>query len=266
LTIPATLSNKNMHSDVITFGFHTDKSQGTIFKLVDSQNNFIVASISGRGLQVTFNYGSMTRSINDPTNYIDKQFHSVVVRRDTRITMQVDNYPTVVVDNIGSVTGLYRPRTFFVGDERSSRSGTATGFIGCISRVRVNHLVPLKADNRQDTEGGQSGTCDQLAPSIDPIWPPEFFPNWDNDSYSLPQGSVRDRRIYDVDTNIAVGVGVVAGVAFLIVALVAFKYFHRKGSYRTQEDAGAYHTYDANSAVKYSSRLPEITTREEIFI
>ena len=63
------------------------------------------------------------------------------------------------------------------------------------------------------------------------------------------------------------GVGIAGAACLIIIALVAFKYFTRKGSYRTQEDAGAYNAYDANTALKFNSgRYPEVTTREEIFI
>ena len=45
--IPATLSQKSMSTEVITFGFSTDKPIGTIFQLDGANGNSVRASMSG---------------------------------------------------------------------------------------------------------------------------------------------------------------------------------------------------------------------------
>ena len=56
-------------------------------------------------------------------------------------------------------------------------------------------------------------------------------------------------------------------IALLIIAVVAIKHFMRKGSYRTDEDAGAYNTHDASEALTlHTGRYPIVTTKEEIFL
>ena len=52
--IPATLSQKSMSTEVITFGFATDKPMGTIFQLDGANGNTVRASMSG-GTYVTLN-------------------------------------------------------------------------------------------------------------------------------------------------------------------------------------------------------------------
>ncbi len=149
------------------------------------------------GLLVKFDYQGLFRELRDPNIYTDKKFHSVVIKRDTKITMQVDNYPTVVLDNVGSVSGLQNPSKFYIGNSPGG-GGRSNGFIGCISRVRFNHLVPLKATEGLDkSDGAYFGNCGQLAPTIDPFWKPEFYQNWPSSFFNL----LFQHEIIDVSLN-----------------------------------------------------------------
>ena len=73
---------------------------------------------------IQFEYSGFSSEIVDKNTYTDNKFHSVVIKRDTRITMQVDNYPTVVRDNVGSVAGISNPRYFYVGNNDGGGSSS----------------------------------------------------------------------------------------------------------------------------------------------
>ena len=89
---------------------------------------------------VRFDYSGLYRELQDKNTYTDKKFHSVVIKRDTKITMQVDNYPTVVLDNVGSVPGLTNPSRFYVGNDATGKKAGGN-FLSFVSSFIIGSIV-----------------------------------------------------------------------------------------------------------------------------
>uniref|UniRef100_A0A8W8NFG0 Neurexin-4 n=2 Tax=Magallana gigas TaxID=29159 RepID=A0A8W8NFG0_MAGGI len=237
----------------VRVGFTTKKKQGILLQLQDATNTeYISLEINNAGgVKFALDVGSERFEVNTPNHGIDYtngQQHEVRMWRTGEngkvVHIQVDNYPeesmsygTKFSDNI-----LDDPRYLFVGN--NSTQSTARGFEGCIFRMEIDNVYPLKrafqdpkptfvklypeGKLREDMCGYEETT---VLP--DPI---ESRPINQGDlvdiTYPTPPDPVIEKKIIG---------GVIGAICFIIVLVIIGLIFYcrDKGDYETKEAKGA---------------------------
>lgn len=265
----------------VRVGFTTKKKQGILLQLQDATNTeYISLEINNAGgVKFALDVGSERFEVNTPNHGIDYtngQQHEVRMWRTGEngkvVHIQVDNYPeesmsygTKFSDNI-----LDDPRYLFVGN--NSTQSTARGFEGCIFRMEIDNVYPLKrafqdpkptfvklypeGKLREDMCGYEETT---VLP--DPI---ESRPINQGDlvdiTYPTPPDPVIEKKIIG---------GVIGAICFIIVLVIIGLIFYcrDKGDYETKEAKGADIAENADVAVVFNQTgVPDITKRQEFFM
>ncbi|KAK7477015.1 hypothetical protein BaRGS_00031695, partial [Batillaria attramentaria] len=136
-----------------TIGFSTKVKQGILMQLksVETPDYISVEMNNNGGVKVVFDVGFQREEVNTPNIGIDfanTQVHVVTVRRSDRgrrVVVQVDNYPPVDYTfpvSESSDTILDKPKYLYVGN--NDTTNTNFGFEGCIYRMQVDNIFPLK--------------------------------------------------------------------------------------------------------------------------
>lgn len=265
----------------VRVGFTTKKKQGILLQLQDATNTeYISLEINNAGgVKFALDVGSERFEVNTPNHGIDYtngQQHEVRMWRTGEngkvVHIQVDNYPeesmsygTKFSDNI-----LDDPKYLFVGN--NSTQSTARGFEGCIFRMEIDNVYPLKrafqdpkpsfvqlypeGKLREDMCGYEETT---VLP--DPI---ESRPINQGDlvdiTYPTPPDPVIEKKIIG---------GVIGAICFIIVIVIIGLIFYcrDKGDYETKEAKGADIAENADVAVVFNQTgVPDITKRQEFFM
>ncbi|XP_062588516.1 neurexin-4-like [Saccostrea cucullata] len=265
----------------VRVGFTTKKKQGILLQLQDAKNEeYISLEVNNAGgIKFALDVGSERFEVNTPNHGIDYtngQQHEVRMWRTGEngnlVHIQVDNYPeealsygTKFSDNI-----LDDPKYLFVGN--NSTQSTTRGFEGCIFRMEIDNVYPLKRafqDPKPDfvtlyPEGKlREDMCGYEETTVlpDPI---ESRPINQGDlvdiTYPTPPDPVIEKKIIG---------GVVGAICFLIlIVIVGLLFYCRdKGDYETKEAKGADIAENADVAVVFNQTgVPDITKRQEFFM
>jgi len=136
-------------------GFSTKIKQGILMQMRNEDNSeYISVEMNNNGgVKVVLDVGFEGRiEVNTPMeksiDYANSQTHVVVIERSNygrTIKVQVDDYPAGT-QSFGTSTGadtiLDDPKYLFIGN--NDTSNTLTGFEGCIYRMQVDNIFPLK--------------------------------------------------------------------------------------------------------------------------
>ncbi|XP_005094025.2 neurexin-4 [Aplysia californica] len=266
-------------------GFSTKVKQGILMQMRDETNSeYITVEINNNGgVKVAMDIGFERVEVNTPMeksiDYANSQVHVVRIERKhygRYIKVQVDDYPPgeewFSSTTSGSDTILDDPKYLFIGN--NDTSNTLTGFEGCIYRMQVDNIFPLKRtfqDPRPDyisltpEEKVQEDMCgfEEVTVSPEPVRRRPYSGVPLNVTYKRdPQATLSDEE------KVLVGVGC-AIIVILIACVVLFccrKRFEG-ADYETEEAVGAEYADNPDSAVVYNQTgLPNMAKSYEYFM
>lgn len=263
----------------IRVGFITKKKQGILIQLRDLTNTeYISLEMNNNGgvkffLDVGFERFEMNTEINN-IDLTNGQAHEVFLRREGRkVHLQVDNYEATV-DNLGETISdsiLDKPKYLFIGNNDTQNTGR--GFEGCIFRLQIDNIFPLKRafqDPKPDfislipDDKIREDMCgfEEITQPPDPIEVRPYGPTYVNLTLPPPP---EDRS---QEQQIVVGVSVSAAfLIFIIIMIVFFIYFRQKGDYETKEAKGQENADNPDAAIVFcQTGVPDIPKRQEWFM
>ncbi|BFZ06336.1 hypothetical protein BsWGS_09375 [Bradybaena similaris] len=268
-----------------TIGFSTKVKQGILMQMTNEKNTeYITVEMNNNGgVKVAMDVGFERVEVNTPNNlgidYANSQTHVVVVERfdfGKRLVVRVDNYEPGVGTfgdaSKASDTILDNPKFLYVGNNETSNSNR--GFEGCIFRMQVDNIFPLKRafqDPRppylelSPPDGVREDMCgfEEITVSPEPIKSRPFTGVLQNVTYRR----VTDPPLSDEEKAL-VGVGCALFV-ILVVCIILFCCKDRLegADYETEEAKGAEYADNPDSAVVYNQTgLPNMPKSYEYFM
>ncbi|XP_071101429.1 neurexin-4-like [Haliotis cracherodii] len=264
-------------------GFSTKNKQGILMQMRNEPNSeYISVEMNNNGgVKVALDVGFQREEVNTPNIGIDftnGQQHEVVVRRSNMgrtIFVQVDDYPPVEETfdvSESSDTILDNPKYLFIGSNDTANS--AKGFEGCIFRMQVDNIFPLKRafqDPRpafislipKDKVREDMCGFEEYTQAPDPI---ETRPRG-GDVINVTYPYFPDEGL---TTNERIILGVVLALIFVLIIIfivVLAKLRCSGGDYDTKEAKGAEYADNPDTAVVYNQTgLPDIAKKQEWFI
>ncbi|XP_060068811.1 neurexin-4-like [Ylistrum balloti] len=267
----------------IRVGFTTKKKQGILLQLRDAENTeYVSLEINNSGgIKFVVDVGSERWELNTPNHGIDYtngQQHEAKMKREgpggRNVHLQVDNYPEAI-DTLGASLSdsiLNNPKYLFVGSNDTKNS--AKGFEGCIYRMQVDNIYPLKRafqDPRPSfvqlnpTGKVREDMCgfEEITKPPDPI---ETRPVAGG-PYTNITFPYSDDGLTATERGIIGGVVALIFLIIIILAIIGFIYFREKGDYSTKEAKGQDLADNPDTAVVYNQTgVPDIAKRREWFI
>uniref|UniRef100_A0A8C8R524 Contactin associated protein 1 n=1 Tax=Pelusios castaneus TaxID=367368 RepID=A0A8C8R524_9SAUR len=264
------LPGYNLTSEEVSFSFRTRDAPAVLLYISSFRRDYMAVLIREDGsLQLRYQLGTSPYVFPLTTTPVtDGRPHRVNITRIHRtLYTQVDYFPvmeqqfSVFVDNkLDSPKNLYLGRVMETGviDPEIQKHNTP-GFSGCLSGVKFNSILPLKAIFRPSTAlapyriTGEllESNCGSMPLSILPI-PPEMDPWYLGTEFP---------HVHD-DGWIGIILGLVTFLLLLLAGLLLlYMYHHRyKGSYHTNEPKAVqdYHGPAKPQALHKEQNLPQI--------
>ncbi|CAG5131018.1 unnamed protein product, partial [Candidula unifasciata] len=265
-----------------TIGFSTKVKQGILMQMRNEENTeYITVEMNNNGgVKVAMDVGFERVEVNTPMNqgidYANSQTHVVVVERfdyGKRLVVRVDNYEpgtgTFGDASKASDTILDNPKYLFIGNNDTSNANR--GFEGCIFRMQVDNIFPLKRafqDPRPpylELIPVREDMCgfEEITVSPEPIRSRPFTGVLQNVTYRR----VTDPPLSDEEKAL-VGVGCALFI-ILVVCIILFCCKDRLegADYETEEAKGAEYADNPDSAVVYNQTgLPNMPKSYEYFM
>ncbi|ESO94302.1 hypothetical protein LOTGIDRAFT_118711, partial [Lottia gigantea] len=248
-------------------GFSTKEKQGILLQIRNEANTeYITVEVNNNGgVRVALDVGFQREEVNTPNqgiDYTNGQQHEVVVQRSNKgrtIKVQVDNYaPSIktfdVADNGDTI--LDNPKYLFIGSNNTA--DTSRGFEGCIFRVQVDNIFPLKRafqDPKPDFITLNPPVKEDMCGFEEITQPGDILE-------SRPKG-VPDFHMIKLFFSAILAIVFLCSIIFLV-----FLFRRRdKGDYDTQEAKGADVADNQDAAVMYNETgIGEIAKRQEWFM
>jgi len=260
-------------------GFTTTDPKGFLLGAYSANTQeYLTLMISNSGhIRLVFDFGFERQEVVfTEQNFMTGQFHDVTVERfdeGRKLKMSIDNYEPQIYDfsvslKSGADAQFNDIRYLYIGKNESMTEG----FVGCISRVEFDEIIPLKLYFQEDHNSNkaynihaQPKTITEDFCGIEPITLPpeeeETRPPPDVDSEAI-------KELYATTNSIVLGI-ILGGIFILLVVVcVAIgKYMNRhKGDYYTKEDEGANDAFDADTAVLQGRTGHQVEKKKEWFI
>ena len=266
---------KSTVAERIHVGFTTTNPHGFLLGAYsDISSEYLTLMVSNSGhLRLVFDFGFQRHEvIFQDQNFITGQYHDVRIERfdeGRKLMMKVDNYEPQIHDFSDYIQSsadvqFNNIRYLYIGRNETMREG----FIGCISRVEFDEIIPLKLLFQEDPLSNIQATPETISEDFCGIEP-----------VTLPPEEIETRRPPPIDedkiehmyraTNSAI-LGVI--LAFLFLSIIAGsvllgQYLNRhKGEYVTREDEGAQDAFDADTAVLQGRTGHHVEKKKEWFI
>ncbi|XP_039646390.1 contactin-associated protein-like 2a isoform X2 [Perca fluviatilis] len=269
----------NLTKEEVAFSFSTSNAPAILMYVSSKTQDYLAVVLRQNGsLQVRYNLGGLREPFSidvDQRNLANGQPHSINMSRvDRSITIQLDHYPPVSYTlpdasdtQFNLVKTLFLGKVFETGhiDPVLIERYNTPGFVGCLSRVQFNGVVPLKSALRTVAQAQATPTAGQpdrqpaaaspvsyqgklvesncgssplTIPPMSAATDPWRLDNTDaefpfNEERVIPDGVNRDSAIIG---------GVIAVVIFTILCTLVFliRYmFRHKGTYHTNEAKGS---------------------------
>ena len=148
---------KSTIAEKIHVGFTTTDPKGFLIGAYsDVSKEFLTLMVSNSGhLRLVFDFGfERQEMVFTDQNFLTGQFHDVRIERfdqGRKLSMKIDNYEPQIYDfsdslkasadaQFNTITSLY------IGKNEAMREG----FVGCISRVEFDEIIPLKLLFQED--------------------------------------------------------------------------------------------------------------------
>ncbi|KAM7378664.1 hypothetical protein PAMP_004273 [Pampus punctatissimus] len=265
-------SEANLTQEELVFSFSTSSGPSILVYISSRSQDYLAVVLRHNGtLQIRYSLGGLTEPFTidvDHRNVANGQPHSVNISRNLReIRLQLDHYPvsTYILPEASDtqfnlVKSIFLGKVFETGqiDPILIERYNTPGFVGCLSRVQLNSVAPLKAALRSGLAAPVS-THGILVPSNCGASPLTISPMASaSDTWHLEAaGAVfpfNEEKASDdgVDRNSAIIGGIIAMVIFTVLCIMVFvirHMFRHKGSYHTNEAKGAESADCADAAI-----------------
>ncbi|XP_017295428.1 contactin-associated protein-like 2b [Kryptolebias marmoratus] len=262
----------NLTREELVFSFSTYSAPSILIYISSRTQDSLAVVLRQNGtLQIRYSLGGLTKPYTidvDHRNMANGQPHFVNITRNYReIRLQLDHYPlsTYLLPEASDtqfnlVKSIFLGKVFETGqiDPILIERYNTPGFVGCLSRVQLNRVAPLKAALHSGTTAPVS-THGILVPSNCGASPLTISPMaLVNDPWHIEAvGAVfpfKEEKTSgdDVDHNFAVIGGIVSVVMFVVLCILVFvirHMFRHKGSYHTNEAKGAESADCADAAI-----------------
>ncbi|CAL8366083.1 unnamed protein product [Boreogadus saida] len=269
----ALLGETNLTREELVFSFSTSNAPAILVYVSSKTQDYLAVVLRNNGtLQIRYSLGGLTEPYTidlDHRNMANGQPHHVNVSREQRsVHLQLDHYPvsTYTLPD-ASDTHFNLVKTMFLGkvfetgeiDPVLIDRYNTPGFVGCLSRVTLNGVAPLKAALRPGPAAAPVTAHGILVPSNCGAQPLTISPlgaahdPWQMDTAGavFPYNNEMISR-ERLDHNSAVIGGIVAVVICLALGVLVFlvrHMFRHKGSYHTNEAKGAESADCADAAI-----------------
>ncbi|XP_068023182.1 contactin-associated protein 1 isoform X1 [Melanerpes formicivorus] len=260
------LPGYNLTSEEVSFSFSTTSAPAVLLYVSTFVKDYMAVLIKDDGsLQLRYQLGTSPYVFALTTKPVtDGRPHRVNITRLHRtLYTQVDYLPVVehqfslfVDSKLDSPKNLYLGRVMETGviDPEIQRYNTP-GFSGCLSGVKFNTLVPLKAIFRPTSVlqpysiRGElvESSCASMLPLTTILIPPEMDPWYMGTEFP---------HVHD-DGWIAIIIGFVIFLLLLLGALLALLYFYH------HRYKGSYHTNEPKAVQDYGSAAKPLSVRKD---
>merc|ERR1711997_1399315 len=248
---------KSTIAEKIHVGFTTTVPKGFLigaYSVISKE--FLTLMVSNSGfLRLVFDFGFERQEIvYEKQNFLTGQFHDVKIERfdqGRKILMRVDDYEPQITNfdislkssgdaQFNSITHLY------IGKNETMREG----FVGCISRVEFDEIIPLKLYFQEDHLSNIRASPTTITEDFCGIEPVTLPPEEDETRRPPDVDEEAIKHYYSATNPI---LGTVLAIIFLILVIIGVGIFKQKnrhkGEYLTREDEGAHDAFDADTAV-----------------
>ncbi len=266
---------KSTVAEKVHVGFTTTDPKGFLLAATsDISNEYMTLMVSNSGhLRLVFDFGFQRQEvIFKEQSFLTGQYHDVRLERfdeGRQLMMKVDNYEPQIFDfkeyiKPGSDVQFNNIRYLYLGRNETMREG----FVGCISRVQFDDIIPLKLLFQEDPLSNIQATPETINEDFCGIEPVTLPPEEVETRRPPPVTTGPDGESYRV-VNTAI---LAVLLAFLFLCLVVGaallgKYLNRhKGEYVTREDEGAQDAFDADTAVLQGRTGHHVEKKKEWFI
>ncbi|KAM4551352.1 contactin-associated protein-like 2b [Odontesthes bonariensis] len=262
----------NLTQEVLVFSFSTYSAPCILVYISSRTRDYVAVVLRHNGtLQIRYSLGGLTEPYTidfDHRNLANGQPHSVNITRNLReIRLQLDHYPLFTYTlpeasdtHFNLVKSIFLGKIFETGqiDPILIERYNTPGFVGCLSRVQLNSVAPLKAALRSSMTA-PVGTHGILVPSncgaspltISPL--ASAYDPWHIEAAGAVFPFKEEKASDDgVDGNSAVIGGIVSMVIFTVLCIMVIvirHMFRHKGSYHTNEAKGAESADCADAAI-----------------
>ncbi|XP_037132372.1 contactin-associated protein-like 2b isoform X1 [Syngnathus acus] len=261
----------NLTQEELSFSFSTSSAPSILVYISSRTQDYLAVVLRVNGtLQIRYRLGGLNEPFTidiDHRNMANGQPHTVNISRHFReIRLQVDHYPvsTHILPEASDtefnlIKSLFLGKVFETGqiDPILIERYNTPGFVGCLSRVQLNSVAPLKAALRSG-QAAPVSTHGILVPSNCGASPLTISPLAANDPWHVETGgavfpfSEESSSSNGVNRNSAVIGGIIAMVIFAVLCIMVFvirHMFQHKGSYHTNEAKGAESADCADAAI-----------------
>jgi len=267
---------KSTIAEKIHVGFTTTDPKGFLIGLFsDISQEYMTLMVSNSGhIRLVFDFGFERQElVFTEQNFMTGQYHDVKIERydnGRKLRMTIDNYPPQEYDFSKSLKSsadaqFNNIRYLYIGKNETMTEG----FVGCVSRVEFDEIIPLKLYFQEDPHNNihaePKGIITEDFCGIEPctLKPEEAETRR---APEIDQEAIKD--LYN-NTN-SIVLGLTLAVIFFLLVLVCIgigKYMNRhKGDYYTKEDEGAHDAFDADTAVLQGRTGHQVTKKKEWFI
>uniref|UniRef100_A0A3P8TPM4 Contactin associated protein 2 n=1 Tax=Amphiprion percula TaxID=161767 RepID=A0A3P8TPM4_AMPPE len=272
LSVVGIPSEANLTKEELVFSFSTYSAPSILVYISSRTQDYVAVVLRHNGtLQIRYRLGGLTEPYTidiDHRNMANGQPHSVNITRNLReIQLQLDHYPVSTYTlpeasdtEFNLVKSIFLGKVFETGqiDPILIERYNTPGFVGCLSKVQLNSVAPLKAALRSGMTAPVS-THGILVPSNCGASPLTISPMasasdpWHIEAAGAAFPFSEDKAIGDgVDRNSAIIGGIISTVIFTVLCIMVFvirHMFRHKGSYHTNEAKGAESADCADAAI-----------------
>ncbi|XP_041847532.1 contactin-associated protein-like 2b [Melanotaenia boesemani] len=262
----------NLTQEELVFSFSTYSSPSILVYISSRTQDYMAVVLRHNGtLQIRYSLGGLTEPYTidiDHRNLANGQPHFVNITRKMReIQLQLDHYPLSTHTlpeasdtHFNLVKSIFLGKVFETGqiDPILIERYNTPGFVGCLSRVQLNSVAPLKAALRLGLSapvnthgilvpsncGASPLTISPLASANDP---------WHIEAAGAVFPFKEEKAGSDgVNRNSAIIGGIISMVIFTVLCIMVIvirHMFRHKGSYHTNEAKGAESADCADAAI-----------------
>ncbi|XP_061696396.1 contactin-associated protein-like 2b isoform X2 [Syngnathoides biaculeatus] len=261
----------NLTQEELIFSFSTSSAPSILVYISSRTQDYLAVVLRHNGtLQIRYRLGGLTEPFTidiDHRNMANGQPHVVnLTRRFREIQLQMDHYPvsTYIMPEASDtefnlIKSLFLGKVFETGeiDPILINRYNSPGFVGCLSRVQLNSVAPLKAALRSG-QAAPVTTHGILVPSNCGASPLTISPLAANDPWHVESVgaffpfSEESSSSNGINRNSAVLGGIISMVVITVLCIMVFvirHMFRHKGSYHTNEAKGAESADCADAAI-----------------